>query len=135
MWPVFESRTVIIPPLYKPPIGRPPKKRKKSNNEIASQSASSGKLSRKGKSVSYGKCGNVGHNRKGCKGQGGSSSQTGAKKVFGQAAGSRKALVKQLVQGRSLVKLLVQEMYLVKLLVQGRPQVNTVQHKAQQTKD
>ncbi|GJU41059.1 mutator type transposase [Tanacetum coccineum] len=48
---LVESRTVIIPPLYKPPIGRPPKKRKKSNDEIASQSASSGKLSRKGKSV------------------------------------------------------------------------------------
>nr|GEX04179.1 hypothetical protein [Tanacetum cinerariifolium] len=87
---VVESRTVIIPPLYKPPIGRPPKKRKKSNNEIASQSASLGKLSRKGKSVSCGKCGNVGHNRKGCRGQGGDSSQTGARKVFGQAACSRK---------------------------------------------
>ncbi|GJX64420.1 hypothetical protein Tco_0298763 [Tanacetum coccineum] len=88
MWPVVESRTVIIPPLYKPPIGRPPKKRKKSNDEIASQSASSGKLSRKGKSVSYGKCGNVGHNRKGCRGQGGGSSQAGARKVSGQAAGA-----------------------------------------------
>ncbi|GKB07120.1 mutator type transposase [Tanacetum coccineum] len=88
MWPVVESRTVIIPPLYKPPIGRPPKKRKKSNDEIASQSASSGKLSRKGKSVSCGKCGNVGHNRKGCRGQGGGSSQAGARKVSGQAAGA-----------------------------------------------
>nr|GEU91700.1 transposase, mutator type [Tanacetum cinerariifolium] len=90
MWPIVESRTVIIPPLYKPLIGRPPKKRKKSNDKIASQSASSGKLSRKGKSVSYGKCGNVGHNRKGCRGQGGGSSQAGARKVFGQAAGLRK---------------------------------------------
>ncbi|GKA36663.1 hypothetical protein Tco_0723228 [Tanacetum coccineum] len=110
MWPVVESRTIIIPPLYKPPIGRPPKKRKKSNDEIASQSASSGKLSRKGKSVSYGKCSNVGHNRKGCRGQGGVSSQAiarevssqvvgatnvydqaaSARKVSGQAAGSRK---------------------------------------------
>ncbi|GJX68806.1 mutator type transposase [Tanacetum coccineum] len=89
MWPVVESRTVIIPPLYKPPIGRPPKKRKKSNDEIASQSASSGKLSRKGKSVSCGKCGNVGHNRKGCRGQGGGSSQAGATNVSGQAAGAR----------------------------------------------
>ncbi|GJT10852.1 mutator type transposase [Tanacetum coccineum] len=88
MWPVVESRTVIIPPLYKPPIGRPPKKRKKSNDEIASQSASSGKLSRKGKSVSCGKCGNVGHNRKGCRGQGSGSSQAGARKVSGQAAGA-----------------------------------------------
>ncbi|GKE29589.1 mutator type transposase, partial [Tanacetum coccineum] len=83
-----ESRTVIIPPLYKSPIGRPPKKRKKSNDEIASQSASSDKLSRKGKLVSCGKCGNVGHNRKGCKGQGGGSSQAGARKVYGQAAGA-----------------------------------------------
>ncbi|GJR59125.1 mutator type transposase [Tanacetum coccineum] len=90
VWLVVESRTVIIPPLYKPPVGRSPKKRKKSNDEIASQSASSGKLSRKGKSVSCGKCGNVGHNRKGCRGQGGGSSQAGARKVSGQAAGSRK---------------------------------------------
>ncbi|GJW83093.1 hypothetical protein Tco_0156238 [Tanacetum coccineum] len=52
--------------------------------------ASSGKLSRKGKSVSCGKCGNVGHNRKGCRGQGGGSSQAGARKVSGQAVGSRK---------------------------------------------
>ncbi|GKA75436.1 mutator type transposase [Tanacetum coccineum] len=86
MWPVVESRIVIIPPLYKPLIGRPPKKRKKSNDEITSQSASSGKISRKGKSVSCGKCGNVVHNRKGYSGQGGSSSQAGARKVSGQSA-------------------------------------------------
>ncbi|GJZ15993.1 mutator type transposase [Tanacetum coccineum] len=73
MWPVVESRIVIIPPLYKPLIGRPSKKRKKLNDEIASQSASSG---------------NVGHNRKGCRGQGGGSSQAGARKVSGQAAGA-----------------------------------------------
>ncbi|GKF72482.1 hypothetical protein Tco_0208596 [Tanacetum coccineum] len=90
MWPVVESRTVIIPSLYKPPIGRPPKKKKKSNDEIASQSASSCKLSKKGKSVSCGKCNNVGHNRKGCRGQGGGSSQASARKVSGQSAGSRK---------------------------------------------
>ncbi|GJV37011.1 hypothetical protein Tco_1409488 [Tanacetum coccineum] len=90
MWPVVESKTVIIPPLYKPLVGSPPKKRKKSNDEIASHSASSGKLSRKGKLVSCGKCGNVGHNRKGCRGQGGGSSQAGARKVSGQAVGSRK---------------------------------------------
>nr|GFB97041.1 RNA-directed DNA polymerase, eukaryota [Tanacetum cinerariifolium] len=69
---------------------RPPKKRKKSNDDIASQSASLGKLSRKGKLVSYGKYGSVGHNRKGCRGQGGGSSQAGARKVSGQAAGLRK---------------------------------------------
>ncbi|GJY70649.1 mutator type transposase, partial [Tanacetum coccineum] len=41
---------------------------------------------RKGKSVSCGKCGNVGHNRKGYSGQGGSFSQAGARKVSGQSA-------------------------------------------------
>ncbi|GJY62584.1 retrovirus-related pol polyprotein from transposon TNT 1-94 [Tanacetum coccineum] len=90
MWPVVESKTIIIPPLFEPSIGRLPKKRKKSNDEITSQSASPCKLSRKGKSDSCGKYGNVGHNRKGCRGQGGGSSQVGAKKVSGQAAGSRK---------------------------------------------
>ncbi|GJU16705.1 hypothetical protein Tco_1144671 [Tanacetum coccineum] len=71
-------------------FGMPLKKRKKSNDEIASQSASSGKLSRKGKSISCGKYGNVDHNRKGCRVQGGGSSQAGARKVSGQATGSRK---------------------------------------------
>ncbi|GJR55052.1 hypothetical protein Tco_1405573 [Tanacetum coccineum] len=38
MWPVVESRTVIIPPLYKPPVGWPPKKRNsQKNDELASQ--------------------------------------------------------------------------------------------------
>ncbi|GJX36180.1 mutator type transposase [Tanacetum coccineum] len=90
MWLLVESRTVIIPSFHKPPIGRPPKKRNKSNDDIRSQSASSGKLSRKGKSISCGKCGNVGHNKKGCRGQGGGFSQAGARKVSSQAAGSRK---------------------------------------------
>ncbi|GKE69516.1 hypothetical protein Tco_1527588, partial [Tanacetum coccineum] len=96
MRPVVESITVIIPALYKPQVGRPPKKRKKSNYEIASQSASSGNISRKGKSIMYGKCGNVGHNKKGCRGQSsasqaGGSGQAGARKVSGQASSARKA--------------------------------------------
>ncbi|GJX34977.1 hypothetical protein Tco_0246534 [Tanacetum coccineum] len=92
MWPVVESRTVIIPPLYKPQVGRPPKKRKKSHDDISNESCSSGKLSRKGKSVRCGKCGNVGHNRKGCRGQGGATQASGssARNVSGQA-GARQA--------------------------------------------
>nr|GEZ85665.1 hypothetical protein [Tanacetum cinerariifolium] len=90
MWPIVESRMVIIPPLYKPLIDRPPKKMKKLNDEIASQSASLGKLSRTGKSVNYGKYGNVGHKRKGGRGHGGGSCQAGARKVSHQAVGSRK---------------------------------------------
>ncbi|GKF36913.1 mutator type transposase [Tanacetum coccineum] len=78
IWPVVESRTVIMPPLYKPPIGRPPKKRKKSNNEIASQSASSSKLFRKSGGSSQDGARKV------------SSQAAGSKKVFGHAAGSRK---------------------------------------------
>ncbi|GJY90500.1 mutator type transposase [Tanacetum coccineum] len=101
MWPVVESITVITPLIHKPQIGRPPKKRKKSVNELASQSCSLGKLSRKGKPVKCSKCGNLGHNRKGFKGQGGarqaggSSQQSqgarlvvGARNVSSQVAGS-----------------------------------------------
>nr|GFB92547.1 hypothetical protein [Tanacetum cinerariifolium] len=96
MWPVVEFRTVIIQPLYKPQVGKPPKKRKKLHDEITSESCSSGKLSRKGKSIKCGKCRNVGHNRKGCRGQGGASqpggsSQAGARKVSGQASARQAA--------------------------------------------
>ncbi|GJU68379.1 mutator type transposase [Tanacetum coccineum] len=91
MWLVVESRIVITPPLYKPQVGKPPKKRKKIHDEIANESCSSGKLSRKGKSVRYGKCGNMGHNRKGCRGQGGATQAGGssARNVPGQVAGAR----------------------------------------------
>ncbi|GKD62955.1 hypothetical protein Tco_1305063, partial [Tanacetum coccineum] len=63
------------------------KKRKKSHEGIASESCSSDKLSRKGKSVKCGKYGNVGHNRKDCRGQGGATQAggSGARNVFGQA--------------------------------------------------
>ncbi|GJT92420.1 mutator type transposase [Tanacetum coccineum] len=85
MWPVVESRTIIIPPLYKPPIGRPPKKRNKSNDEIASQSASSGKLSRKGNCwCKEGLWQAVGATNV-------SGQAAGARKVFGQAADAWKA--------------------------------------------
>ncbi|GJX07654.1 hypothetical protein Tco_0195586 [Tanacetum coccineum] len=90
IWPVVESITIIIPPNHKPQVGRPPKKRKKSHDEIASQSCSSGKLARKSILVKCSKYGNLGHNMKGCRGQGGASqvggsSQAGAR----QAAGAR----------------------------------------------
>ncbi|GJU44909.1 ribonuclease H-like domain-containing protein [Tanacetum coccineum] len=95
MWPVVESRTVIIPPLYKPPIGRPPKKRKKSNDEIASQSASSGKLSRKGnqagaRKVSGQAAGTTNVSGEAVGARKVSSQVVGATNVSGQAAGARK---------------------------------------------
>ncbi|GJS05242.1 mutator type transposase [Tanacetum coccineum] len=91
----------------------PPKKRKKSYDEIASESCSSGKLSRKGNSVKCSKYGNLGHNTKGCRGQGGASqaggsSQAGARQavgarnVSGQAAGSSQAGARQAVGARNV---------------------------------
>nr|GEU53236.1 reverse transcriptase domain-containing protein [Tanacetum cinerariifolium] len=65
----------------------PPKKRKKAHDDIASQSCLSGKLSKKGRSVKCSKCGNLGHNRQGCRGQGGARQATGARNVSSQAAG------------------------------------------------
>ncbi|GKB15557.1 hypothetical protein Tco_0849480 [Tanacetum coccineum] len=51
-----------------PMIGRLPKSRKKSAGEISTQKISkNGKLSRFGKSVTCGKCGNKGHNKTTCK--------------------------------------------------------------------
>nr|GEW58777.1 GAF domain-containing protein [Tanacetum cinerariifolium] len=96
---------------------RPPKKRKKSHYEITNKICLSGKLSRKGKSVRCDKCGNVGHNMKGCRGQGGTtqdggssarnaSSQGGAKRtagvknVYGQAS-ARQAASTRTVSGQA----------------------------------
>nr|GEW66993.1 transposase, mutator type [Tanacetum cinerariifolium]GEW80841.1 transposase, mutator type [Tanacetum cinerariifolium] len=47
IWPVVESRTIIILHIHKPQVSMPPKKRKKSVEELASQSRLSGKLFRK----------------------------------------------------------------------------------------
>nr|GEU62308.1 GAF domain-containing protein [Tanacetum cinerariifolium] len=79
---------------------RPPKKRKKSNDEIASQSASSCKLSKKGKKVSGQAAGatNVSGQAAGAKKVSGQAADAtnvsgqadGARKVSGQAVGSRK---------------------------------------------
>ncbi|GJT57369.1 putative ribonuclease H-like domain-containing protein [Tanacetum coccineum] len=92
MWPIIEFRTVILPPCHKSQVGRPPKKRKKSVDELASQSCSTGKQYGKGKSVKCSKCGNLGHNRKGCRGQGGASQGGGSSQQSAtpsQASGAR----------------------------------------------
>ncbi|GKE33559.1 hypothetical protein Tco_1452881 [Tanacetum coccineum] len=76
MWPVVEATTVIVPPLYKPQVCRPPKKKKKSHDEIANESCSSGKLSRKDKSVSA----------RNVFGQSGARRNASARNVSGQAS-------------------------------------------------
>ncbi|GKD22545.1 mutator type transposase, partial [Tanacetum coccineum] len=66
-----ESYTLITltPPNYKPPVGRPRKKRRKSAAEIYDNLVKKGKLSRAGKTVTCLKCGQQGHNKRSCKGQ------------------------------------------------------------------
>ncbi|GJT56755.1 mutator type transposase [Tanacetum coccineum] len=91
IWPVVEATTVIVPPLYKPQFGKPSNKRKKSHDEIENESCSSGKFSKKDKSVRCDKCRNVGHNRKCCRGQGGATQAASARTDLW----SRLSLVKQ----------------------------------------
>lgn len=68
LWPRSNCPMKIREPYYHKPIGRPRKKRKKDALEKDEEMVSGGKLSRKGKSVTCGKCGNKGHNKKTCKG-------------------------------------------------------------------
>ena len=88
MWTKHPSPYTIIPPKIKPQIGRPPKKRRRSAEEISTKKmTANGKLSRAGKTVTCLKCKQTGHNKRTCKqpsaSVGGSQSST-----FG---GSRKA--------------------------------------------
>ncbi|GJY40675.1 mutator type transposase [Tanacetum coccineum] len=59
---------------YHTPIGRPPKKRKKSTAELYDGMVKDGKLSKAGKTVTCTKCVQKGHNSRSCKGQRGGQS-------------------------------------------------------------
>ncbi|KAK1419201.1 hypothetical protein QVD17_28363 [Tagetes erecta] len=61
------------------PIGRPRKMRKKSLEEVQAGFAVGGKMTRKGTTNKCSKCGNMGHNYRSCKGQGGTQSESQAK--------------------------------------------------------
>ncbi|GJU94352.1 hypothetical protein Tco_1319108 [Tanacetum coccineum] len=69
MWPQSDNPITLTPPNYKPPIGRPPKKRRKSAVEIYDGLVKKGRLSRVGKTVTCLKCRQQGHNKRSCKGQ------------------------------------------------------------------
>ncbi|GJS79274.1 transposase, MuDR [Tanacetum coccineum] len=69
MWPESDTPITLTPPNYKPPVGRPRKKRRKSAAEIYDNLVKKGKLSRAGKTVTCLKCGQQGHNKRSCKGQ------------------------------------------------------------------
>lgn len=68
LWKKHPSPYTILPPKIKTQIGRPPKKRRKTADEISSQKMSAnGRLSRVGKTVTCLKCHNTGHNKRTCK--------------------------------------------------------------------
>ncbi|GKA76754.1 transposase, MuDR [Tanacetum coccineum] len=74
LWPPSDSPITLTPPDYHTPIGRPPKKRKKSDAELYDNMVKDGKLSRVDKTVTCNKCGQKGHNSRSCKGQRGPQS-------------------------------------------------------------
>ncbi|GKE34772.1 mutator type transposase [Tanacetum coccineum] len=69
LWPESDTPITLTAPNYKPPIGRPKKKRRKSAAEIYDNLVKRGKLSRAGGTVTCLKCGQQGHNKRSCKGQ------------------------------------------------------------------
>nr|GEV15098.1 transposase, mutator type [Tanacetum cinerariifolium] len=69
LWPPSDSPIILTPPDYHTPVGRPPKKRKKSVVELYDRMVKDGKLSRVGKTVTCTKCGPKGHNSRSSKGQ------------------------------------------------------------------
>lgn len=77
LWDTTNCPTTLMPPNHHKQVGRPKKKRKKTSEEMnQKQVGTSGKLSRKGKTVTCDKCKHPGHNSRTCKGQGGPSNNT-----------------------------------------------------------
>jgi len=65
-WPKSQIPTTITPPIHHKQVGRPKKKRKKSEVEGIDKG---GRLSKKNSTVTCSKCKNKGHNKSTCKGQ------------------------------------------------------------------
>ncbi|KAI3731259.1 hypothetical protein L1987_62447 [Smallanthus sonchifolius] len=72
LWTPSKCPTTLIPPKHHKQVGRPKKKRKKSADEVSQLTqtmSSSGKMPRKGNTVTCDKCKQKGHNQRTCKGQ------------------------------------------------------------------
>ncbi|XP_021996805.1 uncharacterized protein LOC110893954 [Helianthus annuus] len=67
------QKGLLLPPKHHKQVGRPQKKRKKSvgEAEVEAHFDSEEKMTRKGNTTKCSKCGNLGHNSRTCKGQGG----------------------------------------------------------------
>ncbi|XP_022032469.1 uncharacterized protein LOC110933562 [Helianthus annuus] len=72
-WIPSQCPTTLLPPKHHKQVGRPQKKRKKSVGEVEVEAYfdSEGKMTRKGNTTKCSKCGNLGHNSRTCKEQGG----------------------------------------------------------------
>jgi hypothetical protein len=73
MWTPSSCPTTLIPPKHRTQVGRPKTKRKKSAEEMSQPLANEGKMTRAGNTVTCGLCNKKGHNKRYCKGQGGTS--------------------------------------------------------------
>ncbi|PWA75137.1 zinc finger, SWIM-type [Artemisia annua] len=71
-WKKSPCLTTLTHPHYHPQVGRPKKKRVKGQLEDT-PCFKDGKLSRRGRTVRCSSCGNPGHNKQSCKGQGGAT--------------------------------------------------------------
>jgi hypothetical protein len=70
MWPKADCPTVLTPPVYHKPVGRPKKKRRKNQVELEDiAQGRTGRLSKVGKTTNCSICKKPGHNKRSCKGQ------------------------------------------------------------------
>ncbi|GJV70915.1 heat stress transcription factor B-4-like protein [Tanacetum coccineum] len=88
-WEKSTCPTTLLPPKHHIQVGRPRKKRKRSKHENE-PFVKDGKLIRKGRTITCQSCGNTGHNKATCKGQGrkattGGNNAQASSSAYGQA--------------------------------------------------
>ncbi|GKC31263.1 hypothetical protein Tco_1038557 [Tanacetum coccineum] len=88
-WEKSTCPTTLLPPKHHVQVGRPRKKRKRSKHEDE-PFVKDGKLSRKGRTITCQSCGNTGHNKATCKGQG-RKATTGGNNAEASGSASRQA--------------------------------------------
>ncbi|GJV53922.1 homeodomain-like protein [Tanacetum coccineum] len=88
-WEKSTCPTTLLPPTHHVQVGRPRKKRKRSKHEDE-PFLKDGRLSRKGRTITCQSCGNTGHNKATCKGQGRKAS-TGGNNAETSVSASRQA--------------------------------------------
>ncbi|KAK1422120.1 hypothetical protein QVD17_25014 [Tagetes erecta] len=71
LWTPSNCPTTLLPPKHHIQVGRPKKKRRKTQDEMMSKVPLEGKLTRYGHMKHCSKCKHAGHNSRSCKGQGG----------------------------------------------------------------